>query len=659
MSASTQSVGSLVIDIRADLAQLQADMNSVKDTIAKSSRQISSQMSRDMMETRQTLSLLRDDIGIGIPRELAKVIASSATARTAIMAMSEAFVGLAFINLGVEAFNKINGYLEKSAKQAEEEAKNTRDIANAAQLAVIATQQRQQALELIGKGEEERHALETKFLNDELAQQRVLLASAQAQLAVKLADMNLKMSFDPGTINTVTGEAGPDAGLNDDARREALEKFNKDNKDLLDQVSAAQKAIDDILNKSKSSDDQFVQYERGLDLARVKNWQDAESNRLAATQETVQKLYQAGQMGLDQELMALRTNATQRYQLEQQALVDRLNILKQDPGRNQEKLEEIYTQLQISDQNYQKTLTDISAQGIASRKAEFDAELKHEQEGLKAAAAIIQNQALPGSIFAGIGAGPRPGEGQGIGDFMSAQVDRLTGSFKDGAAAANFLEKALQDSLTPEQEFQLKSAEINAVWQQLKGNSPNGSVPADVISALNRELLLANPDFQKLKDASTEFGKDLTTELDNLILKGESFHDFLKNIITDLAEIILKATLLNSLGKFFSGGGSGTGGFVGFLGHLLGFADGGSPPVGQVSLVGENGPELFVPSTSGTIIPNSKLGGMGGPSVVIQYLDARGADAGVEQRIQRGMSAAMQQAVQSSVAAQIELSRRT
>lgn len=42
------------------------------------------------------------------------------------------------------------------------------------------------------------------------------------------------------------------------------------------------------------------------------------------------------------------------------------------------------------------------------------------------------------------------------------------------------------------------------------------------------------------------------------------------------------------------------------------FADGGRPPVGRVSLVGERGPELFVPGSSGTIIPNHMLGGGGG-----------------------------------------------
>lgn len=38
------------------------------------------------------------------------------------------------------------------------------------------------------------------------------------------------------------------------------------------------------------------------------------------------------------------------------------------------------------------------------------------------------------------------------------------------------------------------------------------------------------------------------------------------------------------------------------------FAAGGIPPVNEVSLVGEKGPELFVPSTRGRIFPNNKLG---------------------------------------------------
>ena len=43
------------------------------------------------------------------------------------------------------------------------------------------------------------------------------------------------------------------------------------------------------------------------------------------------------------------------------------------------------------------------------------------------------------------------------------------------------------------------------------------------------------------------------------------------------------------------------------LSNLTGFAEGGDPPINKPALVGEQGPEVFVPKTSGTIIPNDIL----------------------------------------------------
>jgi hypothetical protein len=111
MSAGTQSVGSLVIDLRANVAQLQVDMDQVKSLVQKSSREMSSQMKQDMNETRQVLALMRDDFGVGVPRELRKMIASSELARTALLGMKDALFGLAFVNLGIEAFNKIRDHI--------------------------------------------------------------------------------------------------------------------------------------------------------------------------------------------------------------------------------------------------------------------------------------------------------------------------------------------------------------------------------------------------------------------------------------------------------------------------------------------------------------------------------------------------------------------
>jgi len=53
----------------------------------------------------------------------------------------------------------------------------------------------------------------------------------------------------------------------------------------------------------------------------------------------------------------------------------------------------------------------------------------------------------------------------------------------------------------------------------------------------------------------------------------------------------------------------------------LTFADGGRPPVGRASLVGERGPELFVPRSAGTIVPNNA---MGSTSIVVN-VDASGS----------------------------------
>lgn len=117
---------------------------------------------------------------------------------------------------------------------------------------------------------------------------------------------------------------------------------------------------------------------------------------------------------------------------------------------------------------------------------------------------------------------------------------------------------------------------------------------------------------------------NMETALANFVKTGKlSFKDLAKSIISDLIAIQLKAQATSLFGKAFGGidfgkmfsGGGGGGGLppVSELGTSIGaFADGGEPPVGQASMVGERGPELFIPKTAGTIIPNNILGGMGG-----------------------------------------------
>ena len=63
------------------------------------------------------------------------------------------------------------------------------------------------------------------------------------------------------------------------------------------------------------------------------------------------------------------------------------------------------------------------------------------------------------------------------------------------------------------------------------------------------------------------------------------------------------------------------------INKIKGFEKGGRPPIGQPSIVGEKGAELFVPDQAGTIVPNDKLGSMDKQVTVnfnINTVDARG-----------------------------------
>lgn len=130
--------------------------------------------------------------------------------------------------------------------------------------------------------------------------------------------------------------------------------------------------------------------------------------------------------------------------------------------------------------------------------------------------------------------------------------------------------------------------------------------------------------------ANSVFG-NMEAAIDNFVKTGKfAFADFAKSVIRDLIAIQMKAQAVSMLRMATGGGGGifgslfGGGGFMNEAGGMevagsLGFADGGDPPVGKASLVGERGPELFVPKSAGTIIPNHSLASMMGGGQTINY----------------------------------------
>lgn len=131
---------------------------------------------------------------------------------------------------------------------------------------------------------------------------------------------------------------------------------------------------------------------------------------------------------------------------------------------------------------------------------------------------------------------------------------------------------------------------------------------------------------QGLNDAQKYFGNAAVDALEDLIINGEKAEDVVKRLAASLAKAALQALLIGEgplAGLFgMKGVGGGAGGLLGGI-NLFGRATGGPVNAGQPYRVGERGPETFVPTTPGKIIPAGRSGGL---TVNPTYqIDARGS----------------------------------
>lgn len=131
---------------------------------------------------------------------------------------------------------------------------------------------------------------------------------------------------------------------------------------------------------------------------------------------------------------------------------------------------------------------------------------------------------------------------------------------------------------------------------------------------------------------------NMESALDRFVQSGKlSFKDLARSIIQDLLRIQMRAQMMGIFRSLFSFGVGGTYGpdniDVGG-GWNPARAAGGDVSAGKMGLVGERGPELFIPKTGGTIIPNNQLSSaLGGQTnVTNNYINAIDAKS-FEQRL--------------------------
>ena len=111
--------------------------------------------------------------------------------------------------------------------------------------------------------------------------------------------------------------------------------------------------------------------------------------------------------------------------------------------------------------------------------------------------------------------------------------------------------------------------------------------------------------FEQLQQAGANAFHGMADALTNFVMTGKfKFKDFANMVIRELVRIAIQAAITFALKKI-------AGSFFGipFL------AKGGPAEAGKPHIVGEEGPELFVPGRSGTVIPNDQIRSKGGAEV--------------------------------------------
>ena len=153
---------------------------------------------------------------------------------------------------------------------------------------------------------------------------------------------------------------------------------------------------------------------------------------------------------------------------------------------------------------------------------------------------------------------------------------------------------------------------------------------------------------KKLAETYKKIGDSIATgisdALTEAVMRTKTLAEAASALLNDIARQLIRLGINTLLFKGF-------GGSSGIFKNLDTFATGGRPTVGQPSIVGEKGAELFVPDRAGTIIPNNKIGVGGGitNNIVVNVNMEGGVDAQGGQEEGRQLGRLIAVAVQSEI----------
>jgi len=181
-----------------------------------------------------------------------------------------------------------------------------------------------------------------------------------------------------------------------------------------------------------------------------------------------------------------------------------------------------------------------------------------------------------------------------------------------------------------------------------------------------RTNLTLERSLQQQLEFSQAIGQSFKDNFKDAITGASTFREAMVNVLNTIKNKLIDSQIDRLFDSARSRGGSRGGGIGGFLGGLFGgfnkkksfdfvnipnlgiFGDGGKPPVNKPSIVGDKGAELFVPRSSGTIIPNNQLGGST-TNIVNVSVDASGSSVSGNDQDAQALGAVIGAAVQAQL----------
>lgn len=204
---------------------------------------------------------------------------------------------------------------------------------------------------------------------------------------------------------------------------------------------------------------------------------------------------------------------------------------------------------------------------------------------------------------------------------------KIVAELETAAKQANTAAGLKNTDVTDEQREKIE--QVAAAYEKARAAAEAANGP---IAQFGREAADVNRQLQEaVVDGLRGFEDALIAVAQGTKDTKAAFRDMANAIIADLLRIMIRSTITAPIAGLFNS-------IIGGITGVPGRAAGGPVMAGQPYMVGERGPELFVPKNVGRIVPNHSLRGGGANYAPVYNIDARGADQGAVVRIEHALA---------------------